>query len=652
MKVKEKKWIRLRIYGVAAFFTCGLGTVLVRAYQLQVIKRDELHAIARERYRVITKLPPKRGIIYDRDGHELAVSVQVGSIYAHPRLVQNKAQTAKKLSKILRAKQRVIRLDLESTRSFVWLERKVSPEKLAAVKALGLRGIGFTSESRRYYPGKEIAAHVIGFSGDDNQGLEGLEKKYDRLLTGPQASLLEMRDALGRPFSMSVAASETRTSHNLILTLDKDIQYKAEQILAAAVKKHAAKAGHCVVMDPATGEILAMAVVPLYNPNEFRRYRPHQWRNRAVTDCYEPGSIIKPFLLAAALDRGVVSPQTMFFCERGEYTVANHVIHDTKKHGDLSVAQIVSLSSNIGAVKIGQELGYEKFCDYLIKFGFGAKTGINLIGERKGYIRPGAEAKPLDKATLFFGQGMSATSIQLAAAMSAIANGGTLMRPYVIQAITDEHHQTVLQARPQKIRRVLSPAIAGKVSQILEGVVADTGTAPLAAIRGYRVAGKTGTSQKIDPRTKRYSRKDYVAIFVGFVPVSKPRLLVLIMIDEPQDRKYGGLVAGPVFRQIGTWGLNHLGVNPSVILAGTQSPPAQCPPDIVRDDPKPKRLAAAGGVLPDFTGLGMREVLRRGTALGLRVVPEGTGLAVTQKPEPGSALSKITTVKVNFRPPS
>jgi cell division protein FtsI (penicillin-binding protein 3) len=368
MKVKEKKWIRFRIYGVAVFFMCGLVAVLGRAYQLQVIKRDELHAIARARYRVITKLPPKRGTIYDRDGHELAVSVQVGSIYAHPRLVPNKTQAAQKLSRILKAKQSTIQRKLEKDRSFVWLERRVTPEKMAAVKGLGLRGIGFTSESRRYYPGKEIAAHVLGFSGGDNQGLEGLEKKYDRLLTGPQASLLEMRDALGRPFSMSVSDGGTQPSHNLILTLDKDIQYKAEQILAAAVKKHTAKGGHCVVMDPATGEILAMAVAPLYNPNEFQRYRAHQWRNRAVTDCYEPGSTLKPFLLAAALEKGIIAPQTVFFCEEGEFTVANHVIHDTKKHGDLSAAEIVSLSSNIGAVKIGQGLGYENFCEYLTKF--------------------------------------------------------------------------------------------------------------------------------------------------------------------------------------------------------------------------------------------------------------------------------------------
>jgi cell division protein FtsI (penicillin-binding protein 3) len=371
-----------------------------------------------------------------------------------------------------------------------------------------------------------------------------------------------------------------------------------------------------------------------------------------VTDCYEPGSTIKPFLLAAALERGIIAPQTVFFCEEGEFTVANHVIHDTKKHGELSAAEIVSLSSNIGAVKIGQELGYESFCEYLTKFGFGAKTGINLLGERKGYIRPGSEARELDKATLFFGQGMSSTSIQLAAAMSVIANGGTLMRPYVVQAITDEHNKPVLRTHPKRIRRVLSPAIADKVAQILEGVVAETGTAPLAAIRGYRVAGKTGTSQKIDPQTRRYSKQDYVAIFVGFVPVSKPRLLILIMVDEPQDPKYGGLVAGPVFRQIGAWGLNHLRVNPQLILAGTPEPATQCALEVVPDDPKPRRFVSVGGVLPDFTGLGMREVLRRGTALGLRVVPEGTGLAVNQQPEPGCALAKITTVRVNFRPPS
>jgi len=439
--------------------------------------------------------------------------------------------------------------------------------------------------------------------------------------------------------------------YDLVLTIDKDIQYKAQEALKSAVVRTKAKSGHCIVLNPETGEVLAMAVFPLFNPNIFWKYQPYQWRNRAITDSYEPGSTIKTFLLAAALDSRVVSPRTTFYCEQGEFRVANHIIHDTKGYGTLNVSDIVVFSSNIGAVKIGQILGYEKFSSYLKKFGFGSKTEIDLGGERTGFIRPAKQAKEIDRANLFFGQGMTATSLQLAVAMAAIANGGKLMRPFVVKTVKDQSGRVVKEVKPHEIRRVISPETSRKVVRILEGVVSEDGTGPLAAISGYRAAGKTGTSQKVDPRTKSYSEKDYVAIFVGFVPADNPKMVILVTVDEPKGNPYGGLVAAPAFQEVGAWALNYLRITPQFRLAKVEKEPKAQETEITRLDLKPKTRLEEADLLPDFKGQSMREVLVGGRALGLNVILEGTGLAVQQTPRPGSSLKKVDKVKVSFRPP-
>jgi cell division protein FtsI (penicillin-binding protein 3) len=441
--------------------------------------------------------------------------------------------------------------------------------------------------------------------------------------------------------------------HDLVLTIDKDVQYKAQQALQAVVKATKAKSGQCVIVDPMTGEILALAVCPSFNPNVFWKHQPYQWRNRTVTDCYEPGSTIKAFLLAAALDKGIVSPQMPFFCEEGKYRVGNHVIHDhdAEGHGVLTVSEIITFSSNIGAVKIGERLGYKRFYEYLRRFGFGEKTGIDLIGERQGFVRPEKEAKEIDQANLYFGQGMSASSIQLIMAMAAIANGGKLMRPYVVKEIKNQGGQVVREIRPRVVRRVVSSETAGRTTRILEKVAGENGTGSLAAIEGHRVAGKTGTSQKVDPRTKTYSKKHYVSLFVGFVPVGHPKLTILIMVDEPQEKKYGGLVAAPVFREVGAWSLSHYQVTPQLILVkreengerrGTKKAKRALEPEVREVNPD---------ILPDFKGQTMREALTEARALGVKVVLDGTGLAVKQTPKPGCALSKVEIVKISFRPP-
>jgi cell division protein FtsI (penicillin-binding protein 3) len=652
MNVRKKKWIRFRIYLVGIFFVAGLGTILARAYQLQILEQDRLKAIARGGYVGTIKLPPKRGTIYDREGHELALSIEVGSIYAHPKRIKKKGKAARKLSRVLNERQDKILKILNRKSPFVWIKRQIAPDRAKRVSELGIDGVGVTTETRRYYPGKEIAAHLIGFTGADNQGLEGIEKKYDGLLKGPHSSLIQMRDAMGRPFAVSRPMPSGHAMKDIILTIDKDIQYKAQEALRAAVKKARAKAGHCLVLDPMTGEILAMAVVPEFNPNIFSKHKPYQWRNRTVTDCFEPGSTMKAFLLAASLEEKVVTPNTNFDCENGKYRIGNHVIHDVHKNGVMSVSDIVVHSSNIGAVKVGSKLGYATFCKYLKNFGFGSKTGMDLLGERKGFVRPADKARTIDKATIFFGQGMTTTSLQLALAMGAIANGGKLMRPYVVKSVVDESGRTVEQTYPKMVGRVLSSETAEKVVGILEHVVSDKGTAPKAAISGFRVAGKTGTSQKVDPKTRRYSREKFVAIFVGFVPADQPRLVILVVVDEPKGIAYGGIVSAPAFREIGQWSLNHLRVNPQIRLVDKKVDVKEIKKEPQPDLVKHNDLRIKVGLLPDFRGLGMREVVKKGRSLGLKVLLEGTGLAVDQEPGPGSPIQEVHTVRVSFRPPA
>lgn len=648
MKVKDKKWIRFRIYLVAVFFLFGLSTILSRAVQLQIFEREKLKAMADSGYRATVKLPPKRGTIFDRKMNELAVSVEVGSVYAHPGQVKDKPQTAKQLALILDETGSNILTLLNRNSSFVWIKRHIPPHKARQIKELGLEGIGFTTETRRYYPGREIGGHLLGIVGSDNQGLEGLENRYDDILRGPQRSLVQMRDAIGRPFFVSREISHEKDMHNIVLTIDKDIQYKAQQALESTLERVKGKSGQCIVMDPETGEILAMAIAPSFNPNIFRQYDPAQWRNRAITDVYEPGSVIKVFLLAAALENNVISPNTRFDCENGEFRVSNRTIRDVRRHQVLTASEIIVKSSNIGAVKIGRELGYGEFHEYLKKFGFGARTGVDLTGERGGSIRAPERARELDQANAYFGQGLASTSLQLVSAMSAIANGGRLMRPYVVKAVTDETGKVIREHHPYMVRRAVSPVTANKVAEILKGVATKEGTAPMAAIEGYSVAGKTSTAEKFDTGKGAYSSKNYISVFVGFVPVDKPRLVILVMIDEPEGSTYGGVVAAPAFNEIGKWAVHNLRIQPELKAA---DPARKVPVMTVSNKRELVQSPENGNLLPDFRGLTMREVLKVSDSLGIEIILEGTGLAVNQVPGPGSPLEETSSVVVRFKPP-
>ena len=568
-KKKKKdpdKWIRLRIGAVGTVLALCFGIIIGRAVQLQVLDGGKLSAKAEGEYKKALRKMPRRGTIYDQNNEELAVSIDVGSICAYPNRIRSPKKAAKKLARALNVKRAPLLKKLTSNKRFVWIERKTNPKVVAAVKALGVEGIDFVSESRRFYPMKELAAQLLGFCGTDGSGLEGIEYQYDPILGGREDQWTVFKDALGRSFEVKGEGLGIRDGYNLILTIDKNIQHMAEEALAKTVEQYSAKSATAVIMDPKTGAVLAMAHAPAFNPNTFGKYDPWLRRNRAITDPFEPGSTFKIFLGAAALESGRLTPESTFDCEEGRYQIGNNVVHDVHAYGALSFQDILKYSSNIGAAKIGGRIGSEYYYDTLRAFGFGSKMGVDCPGETPGSLLSFERWTEMDALAICFGQGVSVSALQLTAAVCATANGGVLMKPYMVQAVTDAKERLIKSHSPTRLRRVVSVKTARSLARMLERVVTKGGTGQKAAIRGYRVAGKTGTAQKVDPATKRYAKNKYVAAFVGFVPSRDPAVVISIIIDEPKKHHYGGVVAAPAFRQIAQQCLQYLKVPPDLVV--------------------------------------------------------------------------------------
>ena len=465
---------------------------------------------------------------------------------------------------------------VSTTSPFAWVKRQASPVELERLRELNVRGIGTVSELRRFYPHGRMAASVIGFAGIDSQGLEGIELAYDRYLRGPTAEMSVERDARGRKFLAAGLDGEMpRQGANVTLTLDSSLQYVAERELDRRVAETRAKGGLVLMLDPRRGEILALAQNPAFDPNRRIGIAPELRRNRAVADAYEPGSTMKGLLAAAALEHRSVTVADRFFCENGHYGFAGHTIHDHHGYGWLTFPEILQVSSNIGATKVGERLGAKAYYQTLRAFGVGAPTGVDLAGEQAGILRPLLAWKPIDLATASFGQGVAVTPLQLAAAYAALANGGILMRPYIVKRIVDENGEELVANQPTVVRRVVSEATAEQVTKILEGVIAAKGTAPLAAVPGLKIAGKTGTAQKVDFDRGGYSR-GRIASFVGYFPADDPQLVMLVIIDEPQTTIWGGTAAAPAFRAIAVAAAERIGVQPDT-SAGEDSIAAQGP---------------------------------------------------------------------------
>jgi len=550
---------RLRIALLALILTGLWGGVTARLYALQIMRHHELGSRAEGQYGRRTPLTARRGTIYDRSGRALVISREAASVFAHPGSVEDHAGTAARLAQTLGLPGREIRAKLRTDQPFVWIARQVDPERAEAVAKLNLPGVGLVPEGKRYYPKKHLAAHLVGFVGVDERGLEGLELAYDHLLTGGPRSFSSLVDARGRIVFRE--SEESRPGADLFLTIDEVIQHVAERELEAAVRRWGARAGTVVAMDPATGEILALANAPDFDPNAFASAPPALRRNRALTDPYEPGSAFKLVLAAAALEEGLVRPDDLFYGEEGVIEVAGVKIRDHERHGWMTFRDVMAFSSNVGAVKVGMKVGKDRFYNYITGFGFGGPTGVDLPGESRGVVRRPRHWSGLSLGALSIGHEVAVTPIQLAAAMSVVANGGYLVRPYVLRAVRHPDGR-IEETRPFVIRRVVSSTTARTLTAML-GEVVERGTGQAAALTGYRVAGKTGTAQKLDPDTGTYSRNKVVAFFVGFVPAEDPRVAIVILIDEPQGFAWGGSVAAPIFQAIARETLHYLEIPPA-----------------------------------------------------------------------------------------
>lgn len=661
MKPLEKGiCIRIRVIGV--LFVLGFALVGWRAFALQVLQVEVWEQRAERQHQKVVPLAAQRGTIFDCNGEELAVSVEVDSIYADPAKLEDPKKVARSLAKALDLPVKTVSAKLNGERNFVWLKRQVSPRESQAVEALQLAGVNSIKEHRRFYPNSSNGAHLLGFTGLDPKGLEGLELKYDQTVLGRGGYLVMERDALGR--GMGAGAPEVQGAsrgHDLYLTIDQNLQYIVERELAAGVKAAGARAGTAIVLEPATGRVLAMASQPDFNPNAFFRHKPNEWRNRTICDTFEPGSTFKIFLMAAALNEAVIKPTQKISCENGSYRVGGKEIHDHRPYDRLTPAEIIKYSSNIGSAKIGKLLERDAFYSYIQDFGLTTPTGIDLPGETTGTVRPPSRWFEVDLAAISFGQGISVTPLQLATATAAIANGGYLMEPYLVERIVDSQGQLVRQHTPQVVRKVIANDVAQLVSRMMEMATEEDGTAPKARVPGFRVAGKTGTAQKVDLVTGGYSADKRVASFVGFVPAEAPRLVALVTIDEPKGQVYGGLVAAPVFSRIAGQALQYMKVSPNQPVA-----PEETLPEIKQlyadaEDPIAPLLVAAadtGGTLadggpqmPDFRGLSYRQVLEVMADRGINVSFRGHGQVIEQSLPPGRPVPYGAPVWVRLAPP-
>jgi cell division protein FtsI (penicillin-binding protein 3) len=652
--------VRIRIRLIGVLFALGFVLVAMRAFDLQVMQEQQWDERAERQHQKVIPLTPQRGTIFDSNGEELAVSVDVDSIYVEPRKLEDRNDAARKLARVLDLTPRAVSAKLKGNSNFVWLKRQVAPAQSERVKAMKLSGVGTIKEPRRFYPNSNLAAHMLGFTGLDPKGLEGLELKYDKMILGRGGYLVMERDALGRGIGSGMPQVQGATrGHDLYLTLDKNLQYLAERELADGLREADARAGTVVMLEPSTGKVLAMASNPEYNPNALSSYKPNQWRNRAVCDSFEPGSTFKVFLMAAALNEAIVSTTQKINCENGTFRVGGKEIHDHKKFQMLTPAEIIKYSSNIGSAKIGKMLERKNFYRYIEDFGFGQQTGIDLPGEVAGLVRPPEKWFEVDLAAISFGQGITVTPIQLTAATAAIANGGYLMEPYIVERVVDSQGQVTMQNQPRMVRKVVAQDVAQLVTRMMEMTTEDGGTATNARVPGFRVAGKTGTAQKVDPVTGGYSSDKRVASFVGFLPAEDPRLVILVVIDEPKKGVYGGLLAAPVFSRIATQAMQYLKVAPKQAVPGGESLPSL--EQILAEATAPERAkaqeimapqAAGGPQMPDCTGLSYRQVLELMEERQLNISFRGRGRVIEQSPGPGVAIPYGAPVWVRMAPPS
>ena len=683
---QDRAHVRLLILaGVALFW---MAAVFGRLSYLQLFRHGEFLARAQRQQQRTIEITPKRGTIYDRNRKPLAMSIPVDSAFGVPSEIVDEHLAARLLSGVVGKPQEELEARFESSHSFVWIARKLPPEKAEAITALNLKGIYLQKENQRFYPKRDLAAHVLGFVDLDEKGLGGIEYELDNEIRGESGKIVVMEDARKRWFDGSQAKLEAGA--DVLLTLDEKIQYLAERELDQAIAQTHAIAGTAVVMNPNTGEILALANWPTFNPNRASDARAEARMDRAVSALYEPGSTFKLITLAAAFNEGITRPNEVFDCENGSVLVAGHRIHDHKRFGLLSVSQILAQSSDVGAIKIALRLQAPRFYDYIRAFGFGTPTGVDLPGESRGLLRPLENWGSFSIGSISMGQEIGVTPIQLVAAVSAIANGGFLYKPHVVQELQRAGRELPEDGvlAPVEPKRVIRPETAATLRRLMEGVVLE-GTGTKAHLDGWTSAGKTGSAQKIDPSTGRYSRTHFIASFTGFAPINNPAVAILVSLDSPVGQHEGGEVAAPVFKRIAEEVLTYLDVprdvplNPKLIQAAYEkhasedasaledfstvdfsgqpdSPPLALQtmkpigqgPSALRKQPLTVAVDQGGEVeIPDFSGKTMREVADISLKLGLDPVLVGSNLALNQSPPAGAKVRRGAKITVQFGTP-
>ncbi len=693
MSIALSKWARLRIILVGLGLACFLLVLTARFFHLQIINGARLReALDQEVKRSIPVLPV-RGLILDRRGVELAISTQVYSLVAHPHQIKNPDLMSRELSGVLGMPAQELKKLLTRARPFVFLKRALTPEKEEAFRAWKERtteraqaarkkderpdedAIYLIPEARRYYPQQKLAGPILGFCDIDGNGLEGLEHIFNQELYGKPKKSVNLLDARGQVvISGEKSWDPDVMGNNLVLTIDRTIQYIAEKELERGVEQWKASGGMVMVSVPQTGEILAMAQVPRMDPNLPAQYSKEARQNRLLTEAHEPGSAFKVFIVAAALDAGVVKPTDRFHCENGVWHLgAREVIHDIHPYGGLTVQQIIQKSSNIGTAKISHKLGPRKLDEYLRDFGFGRKTGIQFPGETSGLVKNHQRCRSLiDRTTTAFGQGVSVSVLQLTMALGAIGNGGVLMKPLLVKEILSPRGEKLKEFKPEPVRRVLSEKTAATMLSIMETVTQQGGTAATASPPGFTTAGKTGTAQRLVGRA--YSHSKYNSVFMGLIPADKPVLAVTVIIEESKGAIYGGVVAAPIFREIAGQALRVLGYYPQPDMSEpilTQKKPPEPGPaapslpsalpvkattlgplDLQNLSEGEETPAAPLKVMPNLQGMTIRRAVKLLHRAGVRCRLQGTGLAVFQDPPPGTPLKPGTVCVVKFEPQS
>jgi cell division protein FtsI/penicillin-binding protein 2 len=666
---------RTRLLIVAGLIAIWTGAALGRLGYLQLFRYGEYYSRALHQQRSIVEVGARRAEIFDRNLNALAMSVPVDSAFAIPSEIADPDMVARLLAKVLDVSPEEIATRLAGSRSFAWIARKLPPEKVQRITAMNLRGIYFQREGGRFYPKRELAAHVLGYVDIDGKGLGGIEYSLDDNIRSKPGKILVLTDAHRRGFDSTDKVPDTGTS--VVLTLDEKIQYIAEKELEQAIRDTQAKAGTVIVENPTTGELLAVANWPTFNPNATKDINPEARMDRAASALYEPGSVFKIVTLSAAIDQGITSADELIDCQMGSIYIAGHRIRDHKPYGLLTVSQVLSNSSDVGAIKVGLRLGAPKFYDYIRSFGFGQPTGVDLPGESRGMLRRLENWTPVSVGSISMGQEIGVTPLQMITAMTAMANGGLIVRPHVVRAL--RHGTQVVESQQPEPRRVIRQTTAATMRRMLEGVVLN-GTGKKARLDGYTSAGKTGTAQKFDIATGHYSAHQLIASFVGFAPINTPAVTILVQLDSPLGAHEGGQVAAPTFKRVAQQVLAYLDVPqdiavPSTVVqasrqhrddqdlsdmpdfnpvemesgAAVASEAAVVSPQVGRPAGPTVELAEGEGIpVPQLQGKTVREVTEKCMKLGLSPVLVGTGVAVEQSPEPGSTIRRGSRITVRF----